>query len=1250
MIQATSRIPVPWGFSLPRKRVLRPGLPALSVVAAVCLGAIPATAAVAADPVMSVPAETAQRSSGGDVHTVTLLTGDKVVIGAGADGTVVRTFEAANGATAGFHRAVIDGATYVYPDAVLPYVSAGKLDKQLFNVTRLIADGYDDAQASRLPLIVRYTDPAAASRIRPKVDGSNVVRRLDSIQGAALAQNRKQASAFWSALTRGSGAAARLATPAFAEGIAKIWLDAKVKADLADSTAQIGAQQVWAEGSTGKGVKVAVLDSGVDAEHPDLAGQIDTSASFVPYEADVADYNGHGTHVASTIAGTGSASDGKERGVASGARLAIGKVLDSEGRGQESWIIAGMEWAARDQHARIISMSLGGGGDATDPMCQTVDRLSHDTGALFVVAAGNGGPHAISSPGAADAALTVGAVDAKDQLADFSSQGPRDGDAGLKPELTAPGVDIVAARSHYKRGSGYYTTMSGTSMATPHVAGVAALVAGEHPDWTGSQLKEALVSSVKATPSYTPYQAGAGRLDALAAAHASVFATASAYSGFHTWPPKAGETDVQKVTYTNVGDTPVGLGLAVDGTIPAGAFTLSDDRITVPAHGTTSVDLTAHLDRLPADQPVSAMVTGTDGAGTVRARTLIGGAREGQRQNLTVVAKDRSGHPLSGRVVLAAEHLFTVMDLDKSGTGTLRLPVGGYSGWLTADVQGANGPRSLGMALLAFNDVQLDQDRTVTLDGRKARQILAHVPKQTTAVAPRLDVHRSFTDSLVESSMLPNESYDSMWALPTGKKVTAGEFEFGARFRLEQPALTVRTTSKNYADPLVKRAAEPLPAGTRTLTAVYAGEGTAMDLARRDVHGKAVVVLGSSTAGIKAQAEAAAAAGAEVLLVVNEGIGRLQPWDETPWSPESPAPLSVATLNADQGAALIGALQHGAVKLKVTSHPTTDYLYDVVHHWTGAVPADPTWREEPKDLGKVDVSFRNYRPGKAMEFRPDVWQGWAVGNQLTAPAQGERTDWVTSGATWLDDAFIQGETGQHSIDVLKYPARRTGKVTWFGPIQRPRMGPMGYQPVRYLDTMYVTAPGWGDSGAGHVGEAGANIDVKDWVALYQGDHQLDWGNAEWLQVPALAPKRLPYRLVVDNDRGTWANPYSTHTLTEWNFTSAATGAESTQSLPLIQLDYGVDTDTAGRADRHAELTVTASHLPGTTAAIGKPSLEVSYDDGKTWHTSDLTRTGEGWRTDLSAPKSADFATLRATARDDAGNTVTQTITRAFGLR
>ncbi|MET9669274.1 S8 family serine peptidase [Streptomyces sp. NPDC006475] len=1232
----------------------RPGLIALGVVTALAVGGIPAATAVSAHPAgVASSAGAAQRSPGKDsTHTVTLITGDKVTIGTAADGTVIRSFEGAGLATTGYHRAVIDGATYVYPDSVLPYVSAGNLDKRLFNVTQLIADGFDDAHADRLPLIVNYTDAAATSRTLPKVAGSSVVRRLDSVQGASVAQNRDKATAFWSALTgNAASVSARSAKPAFANGIARVWLDGKVKADLSESTAQIGAQQVWEEGNTGKAVKVAVLDTGVDPEHPDLAEQIDAGVNFVPYEQDFLDYHGHGTHVASTIAGTGSASEGKERGVAPGARLRIGKVLDNEGRGQESWIIAGMEWAARDQQAKIINMSLGGAGDHTDPMSAAVDRLSRETGALFVVASGNGGPRTISSPGAADSALTVGAVDSADRLAEFSSQGPRDGDAGVKPEITAPGVDILAARTHYKRGgSGHYTTMTGTSMATPHVAGAAALLAAAHPDWTGARLKEALVSSAKATPSYTPYEAGAGRLDAAAAVHATVFATVSAHSGFHTWPPKPGETDVRKVTYTNVGDAPVALDLAVDaGTTPAGMYRLSDSRVTVPAHGITTVSVTADLERLPADQPVSGMVTATDSAGMVRARTLIGGAREGLRRTLTVVAKDRAGKPLTGRVHVISERLVTTMDV-ANGTGTMRLPEGSYSGWIHADVQGANGPHSLGMAVLGFNDVQLDQDRTVTLDGRKARQILARAPKQTTAVAPRLDVERSFARTLFASSMLPNPSYDSIWALPTGKKVTEGRFEFGARFRIEQPALTVGTGAQTYADPLVKRAAKPLPAGTRNLKAVFAGEGSAGQLARHDVRGLAVVVRRSDTVAIREQAEAAAAAGASLLLVVNDGIGRLQPWDEHAYSPESPAPLTVATLDTDQGADLINRLRRGGAVLKVASHPTTEYLYDVVHHWSGAVPTEPTWRVQSGGLARADVSFRNHRPGKANEFRYDTWQGWTAGNQLIAPAQGERTDWVTADADWVEAANIAGETGQRSIDLLRYAPGKTGKVSWFGPIQRPRMAPGTFQPVRYLDTMYVPAPGWGDSGAGHVGDAYANFGVANRVSLHQGDRELTWSNAERLTSPQLAAERLPYRLVVDNNRGAWEHPYSTRTLTEWNFTSAATGSESTASLPLIQLDYGVDTDEAGRADRHARLTVTASHLPGTTAAISKPVVEVSYDDGATWHRSDLGRDGDGWRTSLKAPTKAGFVSLRVTGRDSADNTVSQTITRAFGLR
>ena len=211
------------------------------------------------------------------------------------------------------------------------------------------------------------------------------------------------------------------------------------------------------------------------------------------------DVNGHGTHVASTVLGTGAASDGLERGVAPGARLIVGKVLADEGFGQDSWIIDGMEWAAA--HADVVNMSLGTceADDGTDPMSQALNTLSAETGALFVVAAGNAGAEqTVGSPGAADAALTVGAVDGTDQLAWFTSQGPRAGDMAhqARPRRTGRrrqrrALAVVAPRA------GPVQTMSGTSMATPHVAGAAAVLAQRHPGWSGAQLKDALMSSTK---------------------------------------------------------------------------------------------------------------------------------------------------------------------------------------------------------------------------------------------------------------------------------------------------------------------------------------------------------------------------------------------------------------------------------------------------------------------------------------------------------------------------------------------------------------------------------------------------------------------------------------------------------------------------------------------------------------------------------------------------------------------------------
>ncbi|MFI9838762.1 S8 family serine peptidase [Nonomuraea sp. NPDC051941] len=146
-----------------------------------------------------------------------------------------------------------------------------------------------------------------------------------------------------------------------------------------------------------------------------------------------------------------------------------------------------------------------------DPLELAVNTLSATKGTLFVIAAGNdGGPGTVNSPGSADVALTVGAVDRDDRTAEFSSRGPRSFDHAVKPDISAPGTDIVAANL-----GGGHIAHNGTSMAAPHVAGAAAIIAQQHPDWNGERIKAALVESAKAGTGWTALvtnpRAGSGR-------------------------------------------------------------------------------------------------------------------------------------------------------------------------------------------------------------------------------------------------------------------------------------------------------------------------------------------------------------------------------------------------------------------------------------------------------------------------------------------------------------------------------------------------------------------------------------------------------------------------------------------------------------------------------------------------------------------------------------------------------------------
>lgn len=282
------------------------------------------------------------------------------------------------------------------------------------------------------------------------------------------------------------------------------------------SDSQIRADQVWALGYTGSGATVAVLDTGVDATHPELASSIAGGRSFVSYTTSYADDNGHGTHVSGIITSDGIV-NAASKGVAYNAQVWMAKVCSSIGECYDSDMVAAIQYIVNNHIAKVMSISIGGGG-TTGPNCDS-DYLAqqinwaYNYGVVSVIAAGNSDTKGIvESPGCASTAIAVAAVDSSDSIAYFSDSGNALQDHGV----AAPGYNILSTIP-----GGGYASWSGTSMATPHVSATVALMLEKNPNLAQAGIRSIILGSANCLGgkygSCPNIKIGYGRVDALSA-------------------------------------------------------------------------------------------------------------------------------------------------------------------------------------------------------------------------------------------------------------------------------------------------------------------------------------------------------------------------------------------------------------------------------------------------------------------------------------------------------------------------------------------------------------------------------------------------------------------------------------------------------------------------------------------------------------------------------------------------------------
>lgn len=1209
----------------------------------------------------------------------TLVTGDVVAFGRTPDGSPAGRV-VHDAAPVGDVRFLgVGDRIYALPQVAMPLLATGQLDLQLFDLATLDRFGYADASTGGIPLIVGSEPGGVAPSAAALAVGATVTRSLPSIGARAVRVDKARAERFWDRLAPGGRGTARLAS-----GVGRIWLDGRVEASLDTSVPAVGAPAAWQAGYDGTGTTIAVLDTGIDAGHPDFAGRIAATRSFVPGD-DVHDDNGHGTHVASIAAGSGAAADGRYRGVAPGAELLIGKVLSDSGPGSWSWVIAGMEWAAA-QGADVVNLSLGACcSDGTDPISQALNQLSETTGTLFVSSAGNedGAPLSVGIPAAADRALAVSNVDHRAGFAPAptSSRGPRLGDYGIKPDLAAPGTAIIAARAGGEPDP--YVAFGGTSMAAPHVAGAAAVLAQQHPQWSAQRLADHLQSSARRMDGAVASTHGSGVVDVAAASATDVSASGDLYLGEFS-PPDTPPAVTGEVLLRNQGDQPVTLDLAVDDRfervvvgdydevrLPDGAVTVTPSQVTVPAGGTataeTRVDLTA-----VASGAYYGQVVARDRAGGEVAHTTIGWSEDFPRHALSVHGIERDGDVpqrfLSYAVASSRTraHRLYLGEFDADGrvpvwtnlldgSMTERLPADEYA--VAGKLGGLNDPVFAGGWT-----VNLDSDQEVVLDAREARRIQIETPRPTATEIAWWGWRQLGPEGVFDRSWSVRPGETAYQLLPEHPN---GDYRLLVNTRRVAPPLQLRSRHGPPVrlEPPLTRACtfceRALPAGGGYELA-DAGSGTPEELAGRDLTGKVALVReapgsGGSGRSVDAEVAAVAQAGAVgMLLAVDAG--------DPVRAADAGNPIWSAVLTAGEGEALAARIARGRDELRARVNVPSPYVYDL--YYPARRPrADGVYKIQQRDLATVHTRFHAPQPGTLLGEVSRYSFGWDGYPTGPLPTPFERTDYVVPDRARISTVSTRNLGDRDHEYVLFTPELRAGQRI----VRDVGGAPMAPGPLRGNPLLVSTTDGLAFDTTHHGfedlysnypwplaasdGSGGLARGFTARTRVWRGD-EVVCDRPEYLACEITGEGRHTITVDTSQDRA----PLATRTTTEWTLEVRGPhdpGRGGDHLLPVAGWQPRLDLANTA-PDRAHVVPLRVGYQPGAAGRSGwDVTAWVSFDDGDSWTRAYQRPVGRAGLAFVRVRPPADhhgYVSLRVRAADRHGNTVDQTIIRAYGLR